>query len=68
MTQFALKSGRGDGEWDLFVLENQWVMKKFNFFEKSACKDESFCATICPVFAPRCSSPHGKQNENELDL
>ena len=68
VTQFVARLGRGAKKCVLFVLKNQWVMKKFKNFEKSTCKKIGFCATIWPVFAPRCSTPHGNKRKRTWSL
>ncbi len=48
VTQFVARLGRGAKKWILFVLKNQWVMKKFKFFQKHACKIKAFVRLYDP--------------------
>ena len=67
VTQFVARLGRGDKKWILFVLKNQWFMKKFNFFQKNACKIKAFVRLYDP-FSRHGVQHHTAVNENELDL
>ena len=67
VTQFVARLGRGAKKCVLLVLKNQWFMKKFNFFQKNACKIKAFVRLYDP-FSRHGVQHHTATNENELDL
>ena len=67
VTQFVARLGGGAKKCVLLVLKNQWFMKKFNFFQKNACKIKAFVRLYDP-FSRHGVHHHTATNENELDL